>query len=100
MSFFAQYADDAHRCALMRIRCASADASAWPTLSVTPKSVSSITLADLLRPSVGFNSADMIRSRSPCSVESILLIFGKGFVGIFSAKLLQNLNPFALHISI
>ena len=32
MSFFAQYADDAHRCALMRIRCASADASAWPTL--------------------------------------------------------------------
>ena len=30
--FFAQYADDAHRCALMRIRCASADASAWPTL--------------------------------------------------------------------
>ena len=35
MSFFAQYADDAHRCALMRIRCASADASAWPTLIFT-----------------------------------------------------------------
>ena len=33
--FFAQYADDAHRCALMRIRCASADASAWPTLTPT-----------------------------------------------------------------
>ena len=32
MTFFAQYVDDAHRCALMRIRCASADASAWPTL--------------------------------------------------------------------
>ena len=39
MSFFAQYADDAHRCALMRIRCASADASAWPTLARRAKRV-------------------------------------------------------------
>ena len=44
MSFFALYADDAHRCALMRIRCASADASAWPTLIPTISNIPTISL--------------------------------------------------------